>query len=210
MIDHNKLNEIEAGLKGVTPGPWCAAICEHPYLDGSKAHIERHVIAAYDHPQLKAPVAITRLSIGVGLNGEPPVHMVSMTEPDHLHIARLDPATVRELVRLARIGLAAKQKVSEMTPEELKAMHVAQARSWVRGEIGISKAERSTTIEVIADLASDMFTQGYLAGIERAVKTAEEIAPSDTRLSGSLDAMYAMGAQASAEAIRALKKDMGQ
>jgi hypothetical protein len=127
MIDFAKLNEIEEGLKGVTSGPWHAETCEHPYFDGSKAHIERHVITAYDHPQSKAPVGITRLGIGVGLNGKPPVYMVKMTEPDHLHVARLDPETVRELVKLARIGLDAETRIERLIRERDEALGLLNA-----------------------------------------------------------------------------------
>jgi hypothetical protein len=68
-----KLDAIEAGLEGVTPGPWDRG---RLLLPGSPWRVgqPRHTVA----------------EVRVNANAA--------------HIARLDPDTVREMTRLARIG----------------------------------------------------------------------------------------------------------
>ena len=82
MITLAQLSEIESGCEGVTPGPWRGG----HRCDG----------------WLTAPnpdIPTKRCGIGE-----------IYARIDASHIARLDPATVRELVRLARIGLASESK----------------------------------------------------------------------------------------------------
>ena len=81
MITLAQLSEIECGCDGVTPGPWAL----EPFDDLSA--------------ELTAPCAESA-------NGKRYIGAMFF-QPDSKHIARLDPATVRELVRLARIGLEA-------------------------------------------------------------------------------------------------------
>jgi hypothetical protein len=83
-----KLDEIERGLEGVTEGAW---------------HFESHEAASWQGPGCDA--------LMVNEDGDKVLDCIwaSATEEGdrtYRHIARMDPATVRELVRLARIGLA--------------------------------------------------------------------------------------------------------
>ena len=73
-----KLDAIEAGLKGVTPGPW----------NVEPRNRSKNFSVAF-RPELKVCQ-----TFGDSV----------AAEADAAHIARLDPNTVRELVRLARIG----------------------------------------------------------------------------------------------------------
>ncbi len=73
-----KLDAIEAGLKGVTPGPW----------NVEPRNRSKNFSVAF-RPELKVCQ-----TFGDSV----------AAEADAAHIARLDPDTVRELVRLARIG----------------------------------------------------------------------------------------------------------
>lgn len=116
-ITTETLNEIERGLAGVTPGPWRVSEQTHPYGDKGYSHREQRISTEWDHPQLKGPMDITRLGIGVGLPGLAPIPMVRIEAPDAAHIARLDPDTVRELVRLARIGLEMQWRPIESAPK---------------------------------------------------------------------------------------------
>jgi hypothetical protein len=90
-----KLDEIEAGLEGVTPGPWEPFICD----DGKQWSGWPLSIEAW---------SIADKSI-VRPGGFYPYEWDAKTSQHEAcanasHIARLDPDTVRELVRLARIG----------------------------------------------------------------------------------------------------------
>ncbi len=102
-----KLDAIEVGLEGVTSGPW--AFVPHYFSDGS---IKRRSVCVerskYDWIDL----------IG-DLNNA----------PDAAHIARLDPDTVRELVRLARIGVDA-PAIRAAERERIALWHAAEERRW--------------------------------------------------------------------------------
>ena len=75
MITLAQLSEIERSCDGVTAGPW--------YFEISG--------------EVSAPSPYRKM--GRSFTG------IFTSPSDGPHIARLDPATVRELVRLARIGL---------------------------------------------------------------------------------------------------------
>ena len=92
-----KLDAIEAGLEGVTPGPWRAA----PWGNRVPPHEVMNVI----------------------------MPAIEQVFPDFLcadaaHIARLDPDTIKELVRLARIGAEAEWEMK--TVKELVQLAKAQ------------------------------------------------------------------------------------
>jgi hypothetical protein len=95
MTDNTrKLDEIEAGLEGVTPGPWRVIIDD----DGNPLS-GRPSIDASD----ELDCSIVHWDGFVqeywrSARGDREIHA------NAAHIARLDPDTVRELVRLARIG----------------------------------------------------------------------------------------------------------
>ena len=72
-----KLDAIEAGLEGVTPGPW-------------EVKPTAPIVVGVSHSNLSG---IAGLSVGIG-----------RTYSNTAHFSRLDPDTVRELVRMARIG----------------------------------------------------------------------------------------------------------
>ena len=77
-ITPEKLDEIECGLEGVTPGPWEAEKGGRgSWIKGSTSEW--------------AAMGCGDTDASADANSE--------------HIARMDPATVRELVRLARVGM---------------------------------------------------------------------------------------------------------
>ncbi len=85
------LDVMEAGLEGVTPGPW-------EVYDGCSWRRIGTTGARYDDCAVLYPV--------VADDGHPDLSSRHGDRDRNLaHITRLDPATVRELIRLARIGL---------------------------------------------------------------------------------------------------------
>jgi hypothetical protein len=82
------LDEIEAGCEGATPGPWRLEC----WGDGSSPPGLANVVADAAEVVLVAEIP----------------------EDDAAYIARLDPATVRELVRLARIGMEVEDASKDM------------------------------------------------------------------------------------------------
>jgi hypothetical protein len=90
--------EMRAGLEGVSPGPWRVDEQKHPYKDGTNSHKEQRIVTTWEHPQLKACVDVTRLAIGIGLEGQPPIPMVRISSFDAAHIARCHPANISALL----------------------------------------------------------------------------------------------------------------
>jgi hypothetical protein len=93
-----KLDEIEAGLEGVTPGPW---------LSGTSGFFQRHVLAPGGVNTYTGPVwgAIATCELLNEADGEGRAwRAAGKPAINAAHIARCDPDTMRELVRLARIG----------------------------------------------------------------------------------------------------------
>lgn len=88
-LDDAKLDEIEKGCEGVTPGPWRVSR-RYEIGPGSNADDQSR------------GMIIPFADVYGGGRGI-----------DSAHIARLDPATVLELVRLARIGKAAEKAALE-------------------------------------------------------------------------------------------------
>jgi hypothetical protein len=87
------LNEIEAGLEGVTEGPWRA----RKIGDSTATYVGGVPVISPGQKHSKQPF------LGV---------LCCLQEPaDAAHIARLDPATVRELIRLARLGIEVEKGV---------------------------------------------------------------------------------------------------
>jgi hypothetical protein len=79
----NTLDEIEKGLRGVTKGPWRSETGANSHVFSEIVMDERDNAIAFSDDENRA------------------------------HIARLDPDTVRELVRFARIGIAAEEQFSD-------------------------------------------------------------------------------------------------
>lgn len=92
-IDTAKLDEIERGLEGVTPGPWC--------LQGDWRPKAKKVGGWLSTACRRPPPPLFEINPFVG---ETIKHIANAA-----HIARCDPQTISELVRLARIGLAAER-----------------------------------------------------------------------------------------------------
>ena len=102
MIDAAKLDEIEKGLEGVTEGPWAY----RPELFDDWGIVR----SAPDEEGRKRIVAAVRMPYVT--TAEANAHRNAGTDPwqkSAAHIARMDPTTVRELVRLARIGMDLEQ-----------------------------------------------------------------------------------------------------
>ena len=102
MITLAQLSEIEAGCDGVTPGPWLP-ISSVEFLgkpgDGIEMlRCEIRQVDASPNDKHSWPFRVCKTVEGQFANAD---------KLNFEHIARLDPATVRELVRLARIGLEA-------------------------------------------------------------------------------------------------------
>jgi hypothetical protein len=88
-----KLDAIEAGLDGVTPGPW-RRYAKSP-------HVSRDTTRPDPHPETGS---VLIAECGDYRDKEIAPYNMDRWLADAAHIARLDPDTVRELVRLARIG----------------------------------------------------------------------------------------------------------
>lgn len=70
-----------------TPGPWQIVTSEHPHKLGGK-HIERRIFTEWHHPQMKGPMDVVGLSIGLGADeGSPAIRFTSISEPDARLIA---------------------------------------------------------------------------------------------------------------------------
>jgi hypothetical protein len=83
-----QLDEIEKGCEGVTPGPWVySEDGDDDFISSPKGRGDVHCDTSYYPSGLK-------------------------TE-DAMHFARLDPTTVRELVRLARMGADLEQGLEQ-------------------------------------------------------------------------------------------------
>jgi hypothetical protein len=88
-----KLDEIEAGLEGVTPGPW-RRYAKSPL-------VSRDTTRPDPHPETGS---VLIAECGTYRDKELVPYNMDRWLSDAAHIARLYPDTVRELVRLARIG----------------------------------------------------------------------------------------------------------
>lgn len=103
------LDEIERGLEGVQGGPW--------KLDKLACYVWAPSEKGGDFPLMDEPGENGRVvgmrgwgyytGTGHGALGLPYEDARARQQRTGEHIARLDPDTVRELVRLARIGAAA-------------------------------------------------------------------------------------------------------
>ena len=86
------LNEIEAGLEGVTPGPWKTHLVD----DTTIVAPDRTVVAT------TCDSAETEREDGYNIEYE-------RMERDAAHIARCLPLNMAEMIRLARLGMAVEQ-----------------------------------------------------------------------------------------------------
>ena len=93
------LNEIEAGLEGVTPGPW-----ETHLVDDT-------TIVAPDETTVATTCDSAETERDDGYNIE-----YERMERDAAHIARCHPLNIRELCRLARLGIKYEAHQQAMVP----------------------------------------------------------------------------------------------
>lgn len=117
-ITQAKLDEMLAGLEGVTPGPWEVIEEEHEWSLPERAmmghdmpaqsgeHLELRIFTAWEHPQAKSPWPVVNSSVGIGKAGEPSIQMVWMEPAVAAHIARCDPDTMRQIITLAKQALS--------------------------------------------------------------------------------------------------------
>jgi hypothetical protein len=90
-----------------TPGPWIVVERKHPYKDGSKAHIERNIYTEWKHPQLKGNYPVVCTSVGIGMDGELPIHFARINEEDARLIAAAP--TLLEACRRALYALKGRE-----------------------------------------------------------------------------------------------------
>lgn len=65
-----------------TPGPWQVVVDEFEHWCGGK-HVERRIFTTWSHPQLKAPIGVVNMMVGLGAEkGLPAVKMISIGEAD--------------------------------------------------------------------------------------------------------------------------------
>lgn len=100
----DRLAEIERGCEGVTPGPWFTADW---HSDSGK---ELYFVESR-YPETLGPGQASIWPDGVVKNlvastEEGSGHTKNRLLSDAAHIANCDPDTIRELIRLAKIGLA--------------------------------------------------------------------------------------------------------
>lgn len=109
-VELKRLEEMLAGLEGVTPGPWQVIEQKHEWSLPARAmmghdipaqageHLERRIFTTWEDGQLKSPFPVVNSSIGIGKVGEPSVQMVWMDPAVADHIARCDPDTMRSIL----------------------------------------------------------------------------------------------------------------
>jgi hypothetical protein len=104
-ITTEQLDALERGLKGVTPGPWATDASNGP----ANSVNQRAGVGVYSmtvaQPSYDEGEGIPDDAWVCGIWGE----FASQYVQDTAHIARCDPDTIGELIRLARIGLEAEQ-----------------------------------------------------------------------------------------------------
>jgi hypothetical protein len=104
MLTDDEIKALLEGTEGVTPGPWEIGEKKHDYAftDYEKKHrtgqhVERWIITGWEDGQLKGKFSVVGGSVGIGIDGGQPVHMVQIRPNDAAHIARCDPSTIAEL-----------------------------------------------------------------------------------------------------------------
>lgn len=91
-----QLAEIERGLEGVTPGPW------HALRSDPAEGVNCWWVNGQPSPMLRGfSATVATVGGGYGLNDN---------RETAAHLARCDPQTIAELVRLARIGMTAEKR----------------------------------------------------------------------------------------------------
>lgn len=81
---------VECRLDGMvrqhTRGPWRVVVDEHPHSNGG-THVERRIFTEWDHPQLKGPMGVVNMSVGLGAEKKGARHFVSLSAADAALIA---------------------------------------------------------------------------------------------------------------------------
>lgn len=140
-ITKEKLDEIECGLEGVPDGPW--ELVDRPATRYAEA----------DGLVRTATRSISSLgSAAIAIRPRLLSHRDWQTIGSH--IARLDRKTVRELVRLANIGLEAEERgkwrreqVDKIIAEK-KAAPIADADGWIEWKGGKRPVDMDVRVEV--------------------------------------------------------------
>lgn len=105
-IDLAQLDKLEALASAATPGPWQVITDEHPTYAEGYAHKERRIFTAAKNPQLGGIYPVVNSSRGIGeQRSDPAIWMVSIEEANAAFIAAANPATVQQLIALARRSL---------------------------------------------------------------------------------------------------------
>ncbi len=78
--------QVERGVMQHTRGPWRVVVDEHPHRLGGK-HVERRIFTEWDHPQLKGPIGVVNMSVGIGAHDQAARHMVCLSAADAALIA---------------------------------------------------------------------------------------------------------------------------
>lgn len=132
-----QLDALERGLAGVTRGPW------HPGHFGRPDHpCDCRSIVAEGYAGSIAEINVKNdLPISEGGNDAPPPLEAAA---NMRHIARCDPQTIAELVRLARIGIAYEQ-AAERTRSLVAWLESDEARN-----LGVSPKLREAYLKYIA------------------------------------------------------------
>lgn len=112
---------LEGALAGrPTPGPYKVVTDEIPHKLGG-THKERRIFTQWDHPQVKAPVGVVNMSIGLGANeGDSAIKMVAISESDANWLAAADPD------RIARLISALEGAMKEAVAHEERAERYAE------------------------------------------------------------------------------------
>ncbi len=77
---------VERGVMQHTRGPWRVVVDEHPHRLGG-THTERRIFTEWDHPQLKGPMGVVNMSVGIGNHDQAARHMVILSAADAALIA---------------------------------------------------------------------------------------------------------------------------
>lgn len=106
------VGQVEPSVMQHTRGPWRVVVDEHPHRLGGK-HVERRIFTQWEHPQLKGPLGVVNMGVGIGNHDQAARHMVSMSEAD----ARLI-AAAPDMLNALRSLLRHAERVNEVLEQE--------------------------------------------------------------------------------------------
>lgn len=91
--------DLKALAEAAYSGPWEVVVKEHPHYLRTSPHREYMIVTAWDHPQLKGPMAVAAVAMGVGsAKGDPWVPLSGLTPENAAYIAAASPDRILALI----------------------------------------------------------------------------------------------------------------